>query len=72
MLNRRTGGAEIGGALGVAAVYLMVFVRMGIPEERTHLAIAERSSSEASASDNVLGDLVNEPAADVPPTRREQ
>jgi len=36
-LKRRPGGAEIGVALGVAAVYLMVFVRMGIPEERTHL-----------------------------------
>ena len=36
-LKTRPGGAEIGVALGVAAVYLMVFVRMAIPEERTHL-----------------------------------
>ena len=36
-LKLRPGGAEIGVALGVAAVYLMVFLRMGIPEERTHL-----------------------------------
>ncbi len=36
-LKKRPGGAEIGVALGVAAVYLMAFVRMGIPEERTHL-----------------------------------
>jgi hypothetical protein len=35
-LKARPGGAEIGVALGVAAVYLMVFARMGIPE-RTHL-----------------------------------
>ncbi|MFQ5578240.1 MAG: VanZ family protein [Anaerolineae bacterium] len=37
-LKTRPGGAEIGVALGVAAVYLMVFVRMAIPaEERTHI-----------------------------------
>ena len=28
---------QYGIGLGVAAVYLLVFVRMGIPEERTHL-----------------------------------
>ena len=37
-LKARPGGVEIATALGVAAVYIMVFVRMGIPEEeRTHL-----------------------------------
>jgi hypothetical protein len=36
-LKTRPGGAEIGIALGVAAAYLLVFVRMAIPEERTHL-----------------------------------
>jgi hypothetical protein len=37
-LKTRPSGAEIGVVLGVVAVYLMVFVRMGIPvEERTHL-----------------------------------
>ena len=36
-LKIRPGGAEIGVALGVVAVYLMVFVRMALPEERTHL-----------------------------------
>lgn len=36
-LRVRPGGAEIGVALGVTAVYLMVFVRMALPEERTHL-----------------------------------
>ena len=30
-------GMEIAVALGAASVYLLVFVRMGIPEERTHL-----------------------------------
>lgn len=35
-LKIRPGGLEIGVALGVAAVYLMVFARMGIPE-RSHL-----------------------------------
>ena len=33
----RPGGAEIAVALGVAAAYLMVFTRMTILEERTHL-----------------------------------
>ena len=36
-LKTRPGGAEIGVALGVAAVYLLMFIRMAIPEERTHL-----------------------------------
>lgn len=36
-LRTRPGGAEIGVALGVAAVYFLVFVRMALPEERTHL-----------------------------------
>lgn len=36
-LRIRPGGAEIGVAFGVAAVYLLVFVRMALPEERTHL-----------------------------------
>jgi hypothetical protein len=36
-LKRRPGGVEIGVALGVAGVYLMVFLRMAIPEERSHL-----------------------------------
>ena len=36
-LKTRPGGAEIGIALGVAAAYLLVFLRMGIPEERSHL-----------------------------------
>jgi len=36
-LKTRAGGAEIGVALGVVAVYLMLFARMAIPEERTHL-----------------------------------
>ncbi|MDH3680432.1 MAG: VanZ family protein [Acidimicrobiia bacterium] len=36
-LKIRPGGAEIGVAFGVVAVYLMIFVRMAIPEERTHL-----------------------------------
>lgn len=36
-LRSRPGGAEVGVWLGVAAVYLMLFARMGIPEERTHL-----------------------------------
>jgi hypothetical protein len=35
-LKARPGGMEIGVALGVLAVYLMLFARMGIPE-RTHL-----------------------------------
>lgn len=36
-LRTRPGGAEIGVVLGVAAAYLMIFLRMAIPEERTHL-----------------------------------
>ena len=36
-LKMRPGGAEIGVALGVAAAYLMVFLRIAILEERTHL-----------------------------------
>ena len=36
-LKTRPGSAEIGIALGVAAASLLVFVRMAIPEERTHL-----------------------------------
>ena len=36
-LKRRPGGAEIGVALGIAGAYLLVFIRMAVPEERTHL-----------------------------------
>ena len=36
-LKARPGGAEIGVFLGIIAAYLMVFVRMALPEERTHL-----------------------------------
>jgi VanZ family protein len=36
-LKTRPSGAEIAVALGVAAAYLLVFVRMTIPTERTHL-----------------------------------
>jgi hypothetical protein len=37
-LKARPRGVEIGVALGIAAVYLLVFVRMAVPpEERTHL-----------------------------------
>ena len=36
-LKRRPGGAEIGVALGVAGAYLIAFLRMTSPEERTHL-----------------------------------
>lgn len=36
-LKVRPGGLEIGVMLGVAAVYILIFVRMGTPEERTHL-----------------------------------
>lgn len=36
-LTTRPSHAEIGVALGVAAAYLLVFVRMAIPSERTHL-----------------------------------
>lgn len=35
--NIRPDKAELGVVLGVIAVYLMVFVRMEIPEERTHI-----------------------------------
>lgn len=36
-LKKKWGRAEIGVILGVAAAYILVFVRMAIPEERTHL-----------------------------------
>ena len=36
-LKRRPGKTEIMVGLGIAAAYLLVFVRMAIPEERTHL-----------------------------------
>ncbi len=36
-VKARVGGAEIAVALGVTAAYLMVFFRMAIAEERTHL-----------------------------------
>lgn len=36
-LKARLGGAEIGVVLGIVAAYLLAFVRMSIPEERTHL-----------------------------------
>ena len=36
-LKTRPEAAEIGVALGVAAAYLMVFIRMAIPTERAHL-----------------------------------
>ncbi len=36
-LRTRPTGVEIGVGLGVAAVYLLVFVRMSVPAERTHL-----------------------------------
>ena len=36
-LKTRPTGAEIGVALGVVAAYLLVFVRMTIPTERSHL-----------------------------------
>ena len=36
-LRSEPGSAEIAVALGVATAYFMVFVRMGIAEERTHL-----------------------------------
>ena len=36
-LRRRPGGAEVFVALGVAAAYLLVFVRMAIPTERSHV-----------------------------------
>ena len=36
-LTRRPGGMEIGVALGVAAAYVLVFARMAVPTERSHL-----------------------------------
>lgn len=36
-LKTRPGGAEIGVMLGIAGVYLIAFLRMTIPEERSHL-----------------------------------
>jgi hypothetical protein len=36
-VRSRPGWSEVGVALGVAFAYLMVFARMGSPEERTHL-----------------------------------
>ncbi len=36
-VKMRPGGAEIGVALGVVGAYLIVFLRMTSPEERTHL-----------------------------------
>ena len=36
-LKRRPGGAEIGVAVGIAAVYLLVLARMSSPTERAHL-----------------------------------
>ena len=36
-LKTRPGGTEIGVALGVAAAYIMIFVRMASPVERSHL-----------------------------------
>ena len=36
-LKTKPTGPEIGVALGVAAAYLMVFVRMAVPTERSHL-----------------------------------
>ncbi len=36
-LRMRPGGAEIGVALGIAGAYLIAFLRMTIPEERSHL-----------------------------------
>ena len=55
-LKTQAGRAEIGVALGITAVYLLVFARMSIPTERSHLveygvvalfvheALAERAS----------------------------
>ena len=36
-LKTRPSGAEVAVALGIAAAYLLVFVRMAIPTERSHL-----------------------------------
>lgn len=36
-LTRRPNGMEIGVALGVAAAYVLVFARMAVPTERSHL-----------------------------------
>ena len=36
-LRLRLGGFQVGVVLGIVIAYLMVFVRMGISEERTHL-----------------------------------
>lgn len=36
-LKARPRGVEIGVALGIVAVYLLVFLRMAIPEERGHI-----------------------------------
>lgn len=36
-LTNRPSGPEIAVAIGIAAVYLLVFVRMSIPTERSHL-----------------------------------
>ena len=36
-LSVRPGGAEVAVALGVVAAYLLVFVRMSIPTERSHI-----------------------------------
>ena len=36
-LTKRPGGIEIGVALGVAAAYVLVFARMAVPTERSHL-----------------------------------
>jgi hypothetical protein len=36
-LKARPSGATIGLALGIAGAYLLAFLRMGSPEERTHL-----------------------------------
>ena len=36
-LNKPPGGAQIGVGLGVAASYLLVFTRMGLETERSHL-----------------------------------
>lgn len=37
LVKRRPGWSEIGVAFGVAFAYLVMFIRMGSPEERTHL-----------------------------------